>query len=140
MIKRSVIEGVGSYLPQRIVSNAELATLVDTSDEWIVERSGIKQRHLAAGGEKTSDLAIAAVKKALENAGRDGKDIDQRHLYLDWGLATEKFRALVGRKIGAKRAEEIIALVGGLEKLAGVEPITQRLLPLAGKLRKAKKS
>ena len=70
----------------------------------------------------------------------DGKDIDQRHLYLDWGLATEKFRALVGRKIGAKRAEEIIALVGGLEKLAGVEPITQRLLPLAGKLRKAKKS
>ncbi len=70
----------------------------------------------------------------------DGKDIDQRHLYLDWGLATEKFRTLVGRKIGAKRAEEIIALVGGLEKLAGVEPITQRLLPLAGKLRKAKKS
>ena len=76
MIKRSVIEGVGSYLPQRIVSNAELATLVDTSDEWIVERSGIKQRHMAADGEKTSDLAIAAVKKALENAGRDGKDID----------------------------------------------------------------
>ena len=70
----------------------------------------------------------------------DGKDIDQRHLYLDWGLATEKFRTLVGRKIGAKRAEEIIALVGGLEKLAGVEPITQRLLPLAGKPRKTKKS
>ncbi len=76
MIKRSVIEGVGSYLPERIVSNAELATRVDTSDEWIVERSGIKQRHMAADGEKTSDLAIAAVKKALDHAGRDGKEID----------------------------------------------------------------
>ena len=76
MIRRSVIEGVGSYLPAKVVSNAELATRVDTSDEWIVERSGIKQRYVAADGEKTSDLAIAAVKKALAHAGRDGKDID----------------------------------------------------------------
>jgi 3-oxoacyl-[acyl-carrier-protein] synthase-3 len=73
---RSVILGVGSYLPENIVSNAELAKRVDTSDEWIVERSGIRQRHVAVEGQKTSDLAIAAVTKALESAGVDGKDID----------------------------------------------------------------
>jgi 3-oxoacyl-[acyl-carrier-protein] synthase-3 len=75
-MRRSVIEGVGSYLPERIVTNAELAKTVDTSDEWIVERSGIRQRHIAADGEKTSDLAIAAARKALESAGRSGQDID----------------------------------------------------------------
>ena len=75
-MRRSVIEGVGSYLPAKIVSNAELAKTVDTSDEWIVERSGIKQRHIAAEGEKTSDLAIAAGRKALAAAGIDGADVD----------------------------------------------------------------
>ena len=59
-MRRSVIQGVGSYLPQKIVTNAELAKTVDTSDEWIAERTGIRQRHIAADGEKTSDLAIAA--------------------------------------------------------------------------------
>src|SRR5258706_5724614 len=59
----------------------------------------------------------------------DGKDIDQRHLYLDWELATEKFRALASGKLGAKTAEEIIALVGSLERLSSVEPITKRLTP-----------
>jgi len=73
---RSVIQGVGSYLPAKIVTNAELAKTVDTSDEWIVERSGIRERHVAAEGEKTSDLAIAAITKALAAAGREGKDID----------------------------------------------------------------
>jgi len=76
MIRRSVIEGVGSYLPANVVTNAELAMRIDTSDEWIVERSGIRQRHIAADGEKTSDLAIAAVRNALAAAGRDGQDID----------------------------------------------------------------
>ncbi|MHB1206912.1 MAG: beta-ketoacyl-ACP synthase III [Rhodospirillaceae bacterium] len=75
-MRRSVIEGVGSYLPAKIVTNAELALTVDTSDEWIVERSGIRQRHIAAEGEKTSDLAIAAARKALESSGRSGQDID----------------------------------------------------------------
>ena len=73
---RSVIEGVGSYLPEKILTNAELALKVDTTDEWIVERSGIRKRHVAAPDEKTSDLAIAAIKKALAAAGRDGKDVD----------------------------------------------------------------
>ncbi len=73
---RSVVLGVGSYLPARVLSNAELSQRVDTTDEWIVERTGIKSRHIAADGEKTSDLAIAAAKRALEAAGREAKDID----------------------------------------------------------------
>lgn len=76
MIRRSVIAGVGAYLPERILSNAELAARVDTTDEWITERTGIKQRHVAAEGEYTSDLAIAAARQALERAGLDGKDLD----------------------------------------------------------------
>jgi len=76
MTLRSIIRGVGSYLPARIVSNAELAARVDTSDAWIMERTGIRQRHIAADGEKTSDLAIAAAKAALASAGVDGADID----------------------------------------------------------------
>jgi 3-oxoacyl-[acyl-carrier-protein] synthase-3 len=73
---RSVIEGVGSYLPENVVTNAELAKKVDTSDEWITERSGITQRYIAAKEQKTSDLAIAAAEQALKAAGRDGKDVD----------------------------------------------------------------
>lgn len=73
---RSVILGVGAHLPERVVTNAELSQRVDTSDEWIVERTGIRQRHIAAEDELTSHLAIAASRKALEAAGREAKDID----------------------------------------------------------------
>ena len=76
MLMRSYIAGCGSYLPSRIVTNDELATRVDTSDEWIVERTGIRQRHVAAEGEKTSDLAIAAARQALEKAGVAGDSVD----------------------------------------------------------------
>ncbi len=73
---RSVVRGVGSYLPARTLTNAELADMVDTSDEWIVQRTGIRERHIAAKGEKTSDLAIAAAKAALANAGMTAADVD----------------------------------------------------------------
>jgi 3-oxoacyl-[acyl-carrier-protein] synthase III len=76
MTLRSVLTGVGSYLPERVLTNAELAKLVDTSDEWIVERTGIRERHIAADGQLTSDLACAAAVNALEAAGREAKDID----------------------------------------------------------------
>jgi 3-oxoacyl-[acyl-carrier-protein] synthase-3 len=75
-VYRSVVRGVGSYLPARTLTNAELAQQVDTSDEWIVQRTGIRERHIAAKGEKTSDLAIAAAKAALANAGITAADID----------------------------------------------------------------
>lgn len=73
---RSIIRGSGSALPRRAVTNAELAEQIDTSDEWIVERTGIRSRHIAAEDETTSSLAIEASKKALEAAGFDAKSID----------------------------------------------------------------
>lgn len=73
---RSVIRGVGANLPKRIMTNADLAKIVDTSDEWIVERSGIRERHIAADDELTSTLGIAAAHQALVRAGIDPVDID----------------------------------------------------------------
>jgi 3-oxoacyl-[acyl-carrier-protein] synthase-3 len=76
MTLRSVIAGVGSALPRRQVSNAELAARVDTSDEWIVERTGIRNRYIADPDETTATLAHAAALKALEHAGLDAAAID----------------------------------------------------------------
>lgn len=73
---RSVIKGCGSYLPERIVTNSELARTIDTSDEWIRERTGIRQRHIAAEGELTSHLGTRAALQALANAGLKPDDID----------------------------------------------------------------
>lgn len=73
---RSVILGTGSYLPAKVLTNQDLAGLVDTSDEWIVQRTGIRERHIAAEGEATSDLAAAAAAKALAAAGIDVSEID----------------------------------------------------------------
>lgn len=73
---RARITGCGSYLPARVIENAEMADLVDTSDEWIVARTGIKRRHIAAEGEFTSDLATAAAQKALAAAGVSADDVD----------------------------------------------------------------
>ncbi len=73
---RSVVLGCGAYLPEKILTNDDIAKFVDTSHEWVVERSGIHQRHIAADGELTSDLALAASKHALERAGLDAQDID----------------------------------------------------------------
>ena len=75
-VMRSVVLGCGAYLPSRIVTNAELAQSVDTSDEWIVQRTGIRERRVAAQGEYTSDLAIHAAQAALKNAGVDAQSID----------------------------------------------------------------
>jgi 3-oxoacyl-[acyl-carrier-protein] synthase-3 len=74
--KRSVVLGCGSYLPQKVLTNAELAARIDTSDEWIVQRTGIRERHIAAEGEFTSHLAINAARAALEHAGLDAQAID----------------------------------------------------------------
>lgn len=73
---RSVIRGVGAHLPKRVVTNDEMAKIVDTSDEWIRERSGIRQRHVAGEGEHTSDLGTASARQALVRAGIDPVDID----------------------------------------------------------------
>jgi 3-oxoacyl-[acyl-carrier-protein] synthase-3 len=75
-VKRSVVAGVGSALPKRQVTNDELAQSVDTTDEWIVARTGIRSRYIAAEGETTGSLAIEAAQRALEHAGLQATDID----------------------------------------------------------------
>jgi 3-oxoacyl-[acyl-carrier-protein] synthase-3 len=73
---RSVVTGVGGYLPPKVVTNDELAVLVDTNDGWIVERTGIRSRRRAAEDQATSDLAVEAARKALAQAGRGASDVD----------------------------------------------------------------
>jgi len=73
---RSVVRGIGSYLPERILSNAELSETVETSDQWIRERTGIGQRHIVAEDQCTSDLGLEAAKAALDDAGMIADDID----------------------------------------------------------------
>ncbi len=75
-VNRSVVRGIGAYLPKRILTNADMAKLVDTTGDWIVERTGIRQRHIAADGELTSDLGIAAARQALVRSGIDPVEID----------------------------------------------------------------
>jgi 3-oxoacyl-[acyl-carrier-protein] synthase-3 len=75
-MRRSTIISCGSYLPEKILTNQDLAKIVDTSDEWILQRTGIRQRHMAAKGQTTSDMATRAAWRALEKAGMTGRDID----------------------------------------------------------------
>lgn len=74
--RRVSITGIGSYAPERVLTNEELATMVETSDEWIVERTGIRERRIAAPEQALSDIAFPAAREALEKAGRAGADVD----------------------------------------------------------------
>jgi 3-oxoacyl-[acyl-carrier-protein] synthase-3 len=76
MTLRSQVAGCGAYLPERVLTNDELARGLETSDEWIRQRTGIGERRIAAEGELTSDLAVAAARRALERAGMSGNDLD----------------------------------------------------------------
>jgi 3-oxoacyl-[acyl-carrier-protein] synthase-3 len=73
---RVTITGLGAYAPERVITNDELAQMVDTSDEWIVERTGIRERRIAADSQALSDLSLPAIRQALEQAGSDGTDVD----------------------------------------------------------------
>ena len=73
---RSAVTGVGSFLPEQIVTNEDLSRIVETSDEWIIERTGIRQRHRARDDQPTSDLATEAARRALDDAGRSPADVD----------------------------------------------------------------
>ena len=76
MSRVSIIKSTGSYLPEKVLTNADLEKIVDTSDEWITQRSGIKERRIAADNESTGDMAIAAARRALEDSGLSPSDID----------------------------------------------------------------
>ncbi|MCZ6844660.1 MAG: ketoacyl-ACP synthase III [Alphaproteobacteria bacterium] len=104
-VRRSVVVGCGGYLPEKILTNVELAQRLDTSDEWIRDRSGITQRHIAAEGELTSDLAFAAAQSALGAAGVSVQDIDM--ILLATSTPDETFPAtatVVQSKLGADNA------------------------------------
>lgn len=105
MVWRSVVIGTGSALPERIVGNAELATRVETSDEWIVERTGIRQRYVAAEGQLTSDLAIEASRRALEMGGVLPRDVDM--IVLATATPDETFPAT------ATRVQHALGCYGG---------------------------
>jgi 3-oxoacyl-[acyl-carrier-protein] synthase-3 len=76
MARRSAVVGCGAYLPERVLTNHDLAKMVDTSDDWIVQRTGIRKRHIAAEGQVTSDLAVAAANRALAHAGIPVDEVD----------------------------------------------------------------
>jgi 3-oxoacyl-[acyl-carrier-protein] synthase-3 len=98
---RSAVTGVGGYLPENIVTNDDLARTVDTSDQWIVERTGIRQRHKATADQATSDLAVEASRRALAAAGRRPEDID--HIVVATTTPDMTFpatAAIVQRKLG----------------------------------------
>ena len=76
MARRSFIRGTGSYLPAKVLTNDDMSQMVDTTNEWIIERTGITRRHVAADDEVTSDIAVGAAKQALEAAGMNASDVD----------------------------------------------------------------
>ncbi|MNJ44135.1 3-oxoacyl-[acyl-carrier-protein] synthase 3 [compost metagenome] len=99
---RSVVTGVGSFLPEQVVTNEDLAKIVDTSDEWIIERTGIRQRHKARDDEPTSDLAVKAAERALADAGKTAADVDL--IIVATTTPDQTFpatAAIVQRKLGA---------------------------------------
>lgn len=101
-VMRSAVRGVGGYLPERVVTNTELAQVVDTSDEWIRERTGIHQRHRVGEGQATSDMAVEAAKQALARAGRTAADIDLIIVATTTpDLTFPATAAIVQRKLGA---------------------------------------
>ena len=104
-VRRSVVIGCGGYLPRTIVTNHDLARSMDTTDEWIVERTGIRQRHVAAAGETTSDLALEAARRALAAAGVPASDVEL--IVLATTTPDETFPAT------AVRVQAALGMVGG---------------------------
>jgi 3-oxoacyl-[acyl-carrier-protein] synthase-3 len=123
VMRRSVLTGTGSALPVRAVSNAELAETVDTSDEWIVERTGIRNRYIAGEGETTASLATDAARAAMAAAGVTGADIDL--IVLATATPDQTFPAvatIVQKNIGARGgiAFDVVAVCSGFVYGVGV--------------------
>jgi len=101
-VVRSAVTGVGSFLPEQVVTNADLAKIVDTSDEWIQERTGIRQRHRARDDQPTSDLATEAARRALVDAGRTAADVDMIIVATTTpDMTFPSVASIVQRKLGA---------------------------------------
>ncbi len=101
-VVRSAVTGVGSFLPEQVVTNADLAKIVDTSDEWIQARTGIKQRHRARDDQPTSDLATEAARRALADAGRTAAEVDMIIVATTTpDMTFPSVASIVQRKLGA---------------------------------------
>ena len=136
MDKKVGILGIGAYVPEKILTNADLEKMVDTNDEWITTRTGIKERHIAAEGEATSDLAAAAARKAISDAGISKDDISL--IIVATATADYQFPStacLVQDKLGIKKAVgfDISAACSGF--IYGMEIARQFIL--SGKYEKA---
>ncbi len=110
-MRRAKIVGVGAYAPKHVLTNAELEQMVQTTDEWIVQRTGIRERHLADASEATSDLAVRAAQQALERAGLGPEDVD----FIVVGTTTPDMvfpttANFVQHKLGARRAGSVDVL------------------------------
>jgi len=104
-LKRVGIIGVGEYLPEKILTNADLEKMVETSDEWITTRTGIKERHLAKEGQATSDIAFLAAQKALENAKLKPEDLDLIIVAtITPDMPFPSVSSIIQNKLGAKKA------------------------------------
>src|ERR1700737_346092 len=114
MILRSQVAGCGAYLPERVITNRELAGRLDTSDEWIRQRTGIGERRVAAPGELTSDLAVRAADRALSSAGMGGSDLDL--LVLATATPDNTFPATAAKvqaRLGMRRGGALDVQAGG---------------------------
>ena len=119
---RARIVGVGAYAPKRVLTNADLEKMVETSDEWIVQRTGIRQRHIAEDGEATSDLAVKAAQQALERANLVPEDVE----FIVVGTTTPDMifpsvGNIVQHRLGARRAgsvDMLAACAGSVYSLA----------------------
>lgn len=153
MTLRSRVIGIGSFLPERVSTNDDMAKIVDTSDEWIRERTGIRQRHFAGDGESSSVMAVNAAKQALERAGLTGDDLDlivvgtitpdktfpstavyvQAGLGMKRGCAFDVVAACSGFLYALRTADNMLrlgqaktALVVGVETLSKITDFTDR--------------
>ncbi len=104
-VRRSLLAGFGSYLPDQVMTNDDLSKIVDTSDEWVSERTGIRRRHIAAEGQATSDLALHAARAALDSAGADPAEVDM--IVLATATPDETFPAT------ATRVQDRLGMVRG---------------------------
>jgi 3-oxoacyl-[acyl-carrier-protein] synthase-3 len=135
MLNRAVVIGVGHYLPERVVPNSHFESFLDTSNEWIVSRSGIERRHFAAEGEMTSDLAANAARAALAHAGLEANDIDAIVLATSTAdLTFPSAATMVQAKLGMERgfAFDIQAVCAGFVYALG----TANALIVAGQARR----
>jgi 3-oxoacyl-(acyl-carrier-protein) synthase III len=123
-MKRAKIVGVGAYAPKRVLTNAELEKMVETSDEWIVQRTGIRERRIADESEATSDLALRAAQQALERAGVEPGEIDFIVVGTTTGdMAFPTTANILQHRLGCRNAGSIdlyAACAGSVYSLGGV--------------------